>query len=92
MVGDVVLAGGGKTLLIRVDPNVGPDWTTVTVDLSEDAGWRHEDPNFGTLATADDFKTVLKDLVVLHIRGEYTAGLDTGYLDNVLIIPKGQAK
>ena len=89
---DVVLAGGGKTLLIRVDPNVGPNWTTVTVDLSEDAGWRHENPNSGLIATADDFKSVLKDLVALHIRGEYTAGLDTGYLDNVRIIPKGQVE
>jgi len=89
---DVVLAGGGMTLLIRVDPNVGPDWTTVMVGLSEDAGWRHEDPNSGPLATSDDFKSVLKDLVVLHIRGEYISGSDIGYLDNVRIVPKGQAK
>jgi hypothetical protein len=89
---DVVLAGDGKTLLIRLDPNVGPDWTTVRVNFTEDAGWRHEDPNSGTPATAEDLKAVLKDLTVLHIRGEYLAELDVGYLDNVRIIPKGQAK
>ena len=89
---DVILAGGGMTLVIIVDPTVGADWTTVRIGLTEDAGWRIKYPFGSNIPSAEDMKTVLKDLHVLRIRGEYSNGIDTGYLDNVRIIPKGQVK
>jgi len=89
---DVILAGGGMTLVIDPCPSPGLTWTHCSVPLNADAGWRVNRLVVGADATAAEIRTVLKDLTVLRIQGEFQYGWDRGWLDNVRIIPKGQAK
>jgi coxsackievirus/adenovirus receptor len=81
---DVVLAGGGTTLLTNAGTPAPDVWTTYSVPLDETGDWRLPD---GSPATREDIRTVLRSLDVLRIRGEYGYGPDTGYLDNVRIAP-----
>ena len=92
---DVILAGAGTTLVVNVMGSNHPslEWTHYRADLSTDAEWRVGNPWTGSLATDDQIRSVLKDLQVLRIRGEYlNCGGDMGYLDNVRLVPRGQAK
>lgn len=78
---DVVLTGGGQTLVLGLSANPLPlgDWVSYSVSLSETAGWL----NGGVAATQGDMLNVLGSLTTLKIRGEYISGPDTGRLDNV---------
>jgi hypothetical protein len=87
---DVILAGGGLTLVIDPCPNPGTNWTYCTVPLTADAGWKVGQLVVGAGATEDEIKRVLKHLTVLRIQGEFRYGPDTGWLDNVRILPRGQ--
>ena len=82
---DVVLAGGGLTLVIDLSPHPTTEWMSYRVRLHTSAGWRISNARTGTKATRTDIQKVLKNLSVLRIRGEYTNQIDVGFLDNVRI-------
>jgi hypothetical protein len=79
---DVILVGGGITLLWQQSPDLTPiaAFTTVTVPLAPTAQWHLIS---GSLASAGDFAIVLGNLTGLYIRGEYAFGADTTGLDSV---------
>lgn len=79
---DVILMGGGVTLLWQQSPNLtpGPAFTTVVVPLSPTGQWHLVS---GSLASAGDFATVLANLSGIYIRGEYAFGPDSTGLDSV---------
>ncbi|AOF82477.1 PEP-CTERM -sorting domain protein [Methyloversatilis sp. RAC08] len=83
---DVILVGGGLTLVLEFDYNPGTDWTSYSVTLASGAGWRVGDA-FGANADANDFATVLGNLTALYIRGEYrnVSAFDNSRLDNVFL-------
>ncbi len=79
---DVVLVGGGKTLVF--DAATVPDgtWRSYRIGLAE-AGWRVGSLS-GPAATEADMKGVLANITSLYIRGEFRGALnDIGRLDNV---------
>lgn len=81
---DVILGGGGLQLLYRGAANPGGDWTSFSVSLSE-SGW-HVGSLSGPAPTAEQFNTVLGDVSILRIRGEYIIGvIETTSLDNVVL-------
>lgn len=85
---DVILVGGGKTLVYDtgrvVLPTQAVTWAVSTLGLSE-AGWKVGNRN-GVAASASDMHTALGSLSALYIRGEYLFGLDDiGRIDNVLL-------
>jgi hypothetical protein len=45
----------------------------------------------GPVATDEQFSQVLSNLGALRIRAEYQTGADTGYLDNVSLVPEPQS-
>jgi len=82
---DVVLKGGGLTLVheVHLNPAMDGTWTHYGVDLSE-VGW-HIGTEAGIAATAADMTQVLSSLTRLGIRGEYQNGPNIGDLDNVVM-------
>jgi hypothetical protein len=92
---DVVLEGGGKTLVFDNEANPGPDaWTTYEIALEETAGWKKIDSlsdlyeskqRFsGRVApTKDELRAVIAAVTMFRIRGEYSTATDEGFLDNV---------
>lgn len=84
---DVVLTGGGLTLVYdtAVNPPNGA-WASYAVPLSG-GGWR-VGSSTGALATDQQIQAVLSNLSSLLIRAEYQTGADTGYLDNVSLVPE----
>lgn len=81
---DVVLAGGGLTLVMDTADNPTFDaWTHYSVPLA--AGVWHVDSLGGALASDAQVQSVLGNLSALNIRAEYQTGPDTGYLDNVVL-------
>jgi hypothetical protein len=84
---DVVLQGAGLTLVYDTSPNpANGAWTSYSVPLSSGA-WR-VNTLVGSLATAEQFASVLGDLTALQIRAEYRSGPDIGSLDNVILVPE----
>ncbi|MCQ9378024.1 laminin B domain-containing protein [Methyloversatilis sp. XJ19-49] len=83
---DVILIGGGLTLVFEFDYNPGTDWTGYSVKLVSGTGWRVGNV-LGANAGDSDFATVLGDLTALYIRGEYrnVSGFDNSRLDNVFL-------
>ncbi|WP_254523424.1 alkaline phosphatase D family protein [Natrinema caseinilyticum] len=85
--GDVLLASGETKLVYEFrgkDGNPGTEWTGFDVPLSADADWidlSAAEP----FATEERFRTVLANLHVLRIRGEYRVGADTSALDTVVL-------
>ena len=81
---DVVIEGGGLTLVYNFGTHPGLDWTHFDVSLSTDADWR-VDTLSGDVATQAQISQALANMTALHIRGEYVSGADTGGLDNVVM-------
>jgi uncharacterized repeat protein (TIGR01451 family) len=79
---DIILIGGGLTLVFNTPNDPGTDWTSYTVSLNE-AGWRNTATN--QPATQSEMLQTLSALTALRIRGEYRSGPDTGCLDNVVL-------
>ncbi len=79
---DVVLEGGGRTLVFDTARNPFTDWTSYSVKLDETAGWTRVT---GQPATQAEMRMVLAALEGLYIRGEYQSGSATGSLDNVFL-------
>lgn len=84
---DVVLTGGGITVVfdLATNPNIG-SWSHYEVPLS--APLWHMSTGGGIAPTDAQFTQVLSDLSALRIRAEYQNGPDTGYLDNVAMVPE----
>jgi len=82
---DVILNGGGVSLVFNIRFAPGLDWTPYSVSIDDSSGWLVDDPTGkGPAATADDFQTVLRNLTSLRIRGEFYDGPnDVACLDNV---------
>lgn len=83
---DVVLVGGGRTLVYDTGFNPGPtsvvSWNSFSVGLGI-TGWRLNGLG-GAAASTADMQAALGALSALYIRGEYLFGLDDiGRLDNV---------
>lgn len=81
---DVVLIGGGVTLVYDFAYSPQKAWTPFEVLLREDTGWRLNSLN-GSVPTGAEFRAVLANLTALRIRGEYFTGPDFGGLDNVVL-------
>jgi hypothetical protein len=82
---DVILIGGGLTLVFDTAANPGTDWTSYEVPLQESAGWRLNNLA-GRLATREEMLRALAALTDVRIRGEYSTHQDTGHLDNVALV------
>lgn len=81
---DVVLNGGGISLVKGFPDTPGTDWTPRRVGFDTNSGWIVEGTN--QAATDDDLKAVLRNLTALRIRGEFVDGpQDTACLDNVYL-------
>src|SRR5205814_1364717 len=80
---DVILIGGGETLVYALPGYPGPDWASFTVSLVE-AGC-HLTSLSGPNATAAELQSVLASLAALYIRAEYRLGSDFQSLDNVVL-------
>jgi len=77
---DVVLTGGGLTVVFRGTNSPGTNWTSFAVPLVSDA-WTIDQTSIAP--TPSQLQAVLTSLTALLIRGEYRNGFDVGDLDNV---------
>ncbi|WP_165228130.1 putative Ig domain-containing protein [Aquisphaera insulae] len=80
---DVILVGGGLTLVYDTSSNPATGWTGYSVGLFE-GGWRRDSLS-GPAATRSDMRTVLSSLSALYIRGEFQLGPDTEWFDSVAL-------
>jgi hypothetical protein len=83
--GDIILVGGGLTIMADVGSNPpvsSSTWTSYAIGLDETSGW-HIGNLQGSAPSLEEFLTVLGDLQAIYIRGEYYSGTDTAKLDNV---------
>jgi hypothetical protein len=79
---DIILTGGGITLVYNTSYNPGVNWTFYDILLHE-SGWNDKSNNLP--ATQTQIQTVLANLQSLRIRGEYRSGADTGGIDSVVL-------
>ncbi len=91
---DVILVGGGMTLVANQGPPPEPAWKHYSLTLLGSSGW-HIGTGAGPAPTEAELQTVLSDLTALRIRGEYHYGDDLPGLDNVRLattaVPDGGA-
>jgi hypothetical protein len=80
---DIILVGGGITLVHDLASVPSGAWTHYGVSLSE-AAWRR-DGLAGPVPTHAEFTAALGAITQLFIRAEYQLGPDTQYLDNVVL-------
>jgi hypothetical protein len=84
---DLVLVGGGQTVVREAGLNPGPDWRTFSVVFTE-SGWRKNTPT-GAETSPAEFQAVLGSLTALYIIGEFQNGVvETAHLDNVILVPE----
>ncbi|MGH7598664.1 MAG: laminin B domain-containing protein [bacterium] len=83
---DIVLVGGGLTLVFNTLNNPGTAWTSYSVSLIETAGWTKTTLT-GPPPTQAEMLSVLSSLTKLQIRGEYSSSTsgDRTDLDNVVL-------
>lgn len=79
---DVVIVGPAGRLSYRFPTSPRTQWTSLSVELTADAGWRW---NWNAPATQEQMRRVLATATSLEIRGEYHTGPDEGALDRVVI-------
>lgn len=83
-VGDVVIRGTNNLQLKWLGADhQAQTWTTQSVKLDVTAGWRRKSDS--GLATEAEIRSVLADVELLAIRGEYHSGADHAFLDNVAL-------
>jgi hypothetical protein len=78
---DVVLRGGGHTLVAMLPEVPGTSWTAYSIPLSVAGGWVHQGTD--QTATPAEIQSVLTSLQEFRIRGEFRSGPEQGGLDNV---------
>ncbi len=81
---DVILESGDIILVYTFPSHPDTIWTSYSIDLSAEAGWKKNEAS-GPPATEEDLADVLSQLTGLRIRGEYIVGPDIGSLDNVCL-------
>lgn len=81
---DVVLIGGGLTLVMDLPAPSANTWISRVVTLSDAAGWRKSTLG-GTLATRSEVEAALANLTGLRVRAEFSTQLDNARLDNVTL-------
>jgi hypothetical protein len=81
---DVILESGDIILVYTLPSHPDIKWTSYSVDLSVEAGWKKNDTS-GPPAGEEDMSKVLSRLTSLRIRGEYIAGPDIGSIDNICL-------
>jgi laminin B (domain IV) len=85
---DVILVGGGLTLVFTLPAQPGTSFTSYHLGLTE-TGWRR-DTRSGVPATQADMAAALSSLTAIYIRGEYRLSTDdAGQLDNVVLEGSG---
>lgn len=79
---DVVIEGGGLTLVASLPSVPTTTWTSYSIPLDVGGGWVHQ----GTeqLASAAEIQSALGSMTRLWIRGEFRHGAEQGGLDNVM--------
>lgn len=80
---DVILDGGGLTLVYDTANNPGTSFTRYSVPLTP-VGW-HETTLSGPRPTVAEFKTALASISALRIRAEYRNGPDVDAIDTVVL-------
>lgn len=78
---DVVLRGGGHTLVAMLPEVPATTWTSYTIPLSVAGGWVHQGTD--QPATSSEIQAVLASVQEFRIRGEFRRGPEQGGLDNV---------
>jgi len=73
---DVILIGGGLTIVFDTASNPELTWTDYSIDFTDTAGWTLNTTG-GSVASAAQIQTVLGSLDTLRIRGEYVNGTPT---------------
>lgn len=83
---DLILSGGGYSLVLDVGDNPGTDWTSYSVNLALGGGWRIGSLT-GSIASEDQIRETLADLESLWVRGEFVTGIagDASNLDNFVL-------
>jgi gliding motility-associated-like protein len=82
---DVLLQSNGLTIVFDFPNNPKLTWTHYEVRLDETANWRVNTIN-GVKATKSQIISVLSNLTLFRIRGEFAKGQgDLGSLDNVIL-------
>lgn len=82
---EVVLVGGGLTVVRDIGINPLGVWQTLSFNLNE-TGWSKEG---GGAVSVSEFQLVLGGLTRLRIVGEYASGVvETTALDNVALVPE----
>ena len=88
---DVILTGGGLTLVFDTPVNpANNSWTSYSVLLNDLSGW-HVSTLAGPLATQAQIQAALANITDLEIRAEYQTGPDTDSLDNVFLFSQLQS-
>ena len=80
--GDVILEGASTRLVANFSGQANSPWRRYQIQLSEAGAWKSGDLS-GPTPTADQFLSVLRNLVAVRIRGEFISGSDEAWLDNV---------
>lgn len=76
---DVILENGdGEKIYHYHEAYPGLDWTSYTIALDETGNWMNGNDE---QATMSEIESVISDLAMLWIRGEYQSGPDIGGLD-----------
>src|SRR5258707_3304371 len=82
---DIILTGGGNTIVYQLSSKPSTSWTSYSIQINESVtGWFFGN-RFGAPPTKNQMKKVLSNLTSLKIRGKYYAstGVYTANLDNV---------
>jgi hypothetical protein len=80
---DIILLGGGLTLVYDLGTPPGGNFVHYSIPMSE-GGWTR-DGLAGPAATQTEFLTALSNITQIFIRAEFQLGEDTEYLDNVVL-------
>jgi Laminin B (Domain IV)/FlgD Ig-like domain len=80
---DIILLGGGLTLVYDLGSAPGGAFVHYSVPMSE-AGWKRDSAT-GPAATQAEFLSALSSVTQIFIRAEFQLGTDTEYLDNVVM-------
>jgi hypothetical protein len=80
---DIILQGGGLTLVYDLGTPPGANFVHYSIPMSE-GGWTR-DGLAGPAATQTEFLTALSNITQIFIRAEFQLGEDTEYLDNVVL-------
>lgn len=85
---DVIIISPTVTLRFDTALNPATTWTSYTLPITETAGWVAGPTLASPPATLADITMAFSNITSLQIRGEFRTGGDTGWLDNVILVPE----